>query len=531
MAKRERIGPVDTTWLRMDRPNNLMIIIGVMIFDGRLDFERLKRTLQVRLLPYRRFRQKVRVEATSSWWEDDAEFDINHHLHRTALPGDGGKEELQNLVAELVSSPFDHARPLWQFHVVENYRGGEAGGTAMILRIHHAIGDGIALIGVMHSLTDESADTPLGEPDDPGHEHEDEDQGNHWRVFLEFEPMTNTMVAGIRFSGSPWVKYLSILKDPGQAVDYLKIGAGIAAEIAWLAAMPGDAKTRLKGIPGVSKCMAWSEPIPLPEIKTVGKMFGCSVNDVLISAVAGALATYLAEKEEQIGEAGIRALVPVNLRKPGDNNGLGNEFGMVTLELPVGIDNPLARLYETHRRMEELRHSYQPMAALTILAAVGQLPKFVQELVLDLLAAKASVVMTNVPGPQQTRYMAGSRIAQQMFWVPQSGNIGIGVSILSYDGKVQFGLLADAGLMPDPQRVIAYCVPEFEKMVYMLLLEPDSPQLTPEDVESRLAPALKLLAPTRKIRKKRIARSAGPETATNAAANSPAPRRVPKRFR
>jgi len=538
MAKRERIRAVDTAWLRMDRPNNLMMIIGVIIFEGRLDFERLKRTLEVRLLPYRRFRQKVRVDTTCSWWEDDPEFDINHHLHRTALPGDAGKGELQDLVAELVSSPFDQARPLWQFHVVENYRGGESVGTAMIMRIHHAIGDGIALIGVMNSLTDEYADAPLGEFDNSRRMDEDaeEEENNRWRLFFELEPTTNTMTAGIRFSASPWVKYLGLLKDPGQAMNHVKTVAGIAGEIAWLAAMPADAQTRLKGTPGVSKRVTWSEPILLPEIKTVGKVFGCSVNDVLLSAVAGALSTYLTEEGEVFGEVDIRALVPVNLRKPGDNNKLGNEFGMVTLDLPVGIDNPLARLYETRRRMEQLKHSDQAMAALTILSAAGQMPKFVQDLVLDLLATKASVVMTNVPGPQQTRYMAGSRIVQQMFWVPQSGNIGMGVSILSYDGKVQIGLLTDAGMVPDPQRVIACFVPEFEKILYILLLEPDSPNLTPEDIEAKLAPGLNRLSPADKTRKTRTARNAGRETATGVAANSAAqetqPRnRIPKRFR
>ena len=491
MARRERITPVDTAWLRMDHPNNLMTIVGVMIFAGKLDIDRLKRTLAARLLHYPRFRQKVTSDATGSWWEDDDLFNIDHHLRRTALPGDGGKEELQNLVAELLASPFDHARPLWQFHLIDNYRNGKTRSSAMILRIHHAIGDGIALIGVVLSLTDPDGATQVGEVDDSanGAVEEDEDHGGLWRML--FEPKTGAVIAGIRYSGSLLEKSLSLLTNPGQALDTIRDGAGIAVEIAKLAMMPDDAKTRFKGIPGIAKRVAWSEPILLPEVKAVGKTLGCSINDVLLSAVSGALSAYLTEKGEALGEAGIRALVPVNLRSPGDEGKLGNHFGMVTLELPAGTKNPLARLHETRSRMEELKHSYQATAALTVLEVVGLLPQIVQEHVLDLLASKASVVMTNVPGPRETRFMAGSRIIQQMFWVPQTGNIGMGVSILSYDGKVQFGLVSDAGLVPDPERIIACFAPEFEKLLYLLLHEPDSPELGPEEVEARLSAASK----------------------------------------
>ena len=489
MSTRERITPVDTAWLRMDRPNNLMMIVGVMIFDGKPDIPRFKRTVDARLMKYRRFHQKVTSDATGSWWEDDPDYDIDHHLSRTKLPGAAGKRELEELVARLVSSPLDPERPLWQFQVIENYRGGAPGGSAMVVRIHHAIADGIALIGVMQSLTDEVQGAPLGEQPLPPQVPVDDGEENPWRMFLE--PMTSAMAASLRVSGSVLGKSVKVLNDPGQAWEYVKAGTSIVAEIARLALMPRDAATRFKGVPGVTKRVAWSEPIPLPEIKTVGKMLHCSVNDVLLSAVAGALRAYLAEKGEEIdegGEVGIRALVPVNLRGPGDDQELGNYFGMVTLELAVGSDNPLSRLYETRQRMIELKQSYQAVAALTILAVVGLLPKFLQEQILNLLATKATAVMTNVPGPQQTRYIAGSRTVQQMVWVPQSGNIGMGVSILSYDGKVQFGLVTDSGLVPDPQRIIDRFAPEFEKILYILLLEPDSANLTPKEVEARLAP-------------------------------------------
>lgn len=158
MSKRERISSVDNAWLRMDRPTNLMMIVGVMIFGGRIDFQRLRQTLDQRLLAYRRFRQKAVPDATGAYWEDDDLFDIDFHVQRTALPAPGGKEALQRYVAELKSTPLDPSKPLWQFQLVEDYDGG----SALIIRIHHSIADGIALIGVMLNMTDET-------PEGPGH--------------------------------------------------------------------------------------------------------------------------------------------------------------------------------------------------------------------------------------------------------------------------------------------------------------------------------------------------------------------------
>lgn len=179
-------------------------------------------------------------------------------------------------------------------------------------------------------------------------------------------------------------------------------------------------------------------------------------------------------------------MVPVNMRSQADEGKLGNRFGLVTLLLPVYMDNPFERVFEVRRRMAELKGSYQPAVALGVLAATGLAPKFVQDIVLDILANKASAVMTNVPGPQQPLYLAGARLAQQMFWVPQSGDIGVGVSILSYDGKVQFGLVTDRHFVDDPDRIVARFRPEFEKLVYALLLGPWEELQAPEEIRQRL---------------------------------------------
>ena len=489
---RERMASIDTAWLRMDRPANLMQIIGVMVFDGRLDPERFKRTVAKRLLRYHRFRQIAELDSDGAWWVDDDDFDLDLHIRRTVLPAPAGKRELQKFVAEMASEPLNPSRPRWEYQLVETADGD----SAVVVRVHHAIADGIALIGVLHSLTDDVPDAPdtgVRESDTPkrasrNDEREDKeaDDGDlFWSVIAE--PITDLALASIRLGGTLWGHYQGLRNDPGTLLDYASVAGAIANEVGKLALMPSDSQTRLKGKPGTVKRVSWSDPIPLPEVKAVGKVLGCSVNDLLLSAVAGALRAYLQEKGESTTDVDIRAMVPVNLRPVSHKSDLGNHFGLVALELPVGIENPLARLYTTKARMEALKSSYQAQVTYGLLGLVGMAPRFLQQQVLDLLASKATAVMTNVPGPQEPRYLAGKKLKQQMFWVPQSGNIGIGVSILSYDGKVQFGLITDKGLVDDPERIVDRFSDEFEKLLLLVLMEPWSRLRDPEAVENGLA--------------------------------------------
>lgn len=485
MPARQRISNVDTAWLRMDRPSNLMQIVGVMLFEGALDYERLLHSIERRMLSFRRFRQVARQDEGIYYWEDDTDFDLEHHLRRAVLPGEAGKAELQRFVADLASTPLNPARPLWELHLVDTALGGQA----LIMRIHHSIADGIALVGVILSMADESPDLIAGEPllDLAQEAQEEEEDDFFWRMI--WRPMSDGVLASIQISSKLWEKYLSLLSNPQKALEYARIASDIAAEIAKLALMPNDTPTRYKGKPGVSKRVAWSEPISLPEVKAVGAVLGCSVNDMLLSAAAGALRAYLVEHGDPVEGVEIRAMVPVNLRRPKDMGKLGNRFGLVALELPVGIENPLARLYATRERMEKLKGSYQAPLTLSILGAVGMAPKFAQEKVLDLLASKATAVMTNVPGPQQALYLAGAKLREPLFWVPQSGDIGIGVSILSYDNKVQFGLITDKKLVPDPERIVDRFASEFDKLLMLVLMEPWDRLSDPQAVEAGLAAA------------------------------------------
>ena len=480
--KRQRISAVDTAWLRMDRPGNLMMICGVLIFRERIGLARLKQVVAERFMVFRRFRQRAVETPAMSFWETDGQFDLDHHVAHTALPGRAGKRELQALVSRLLSTPLDPARPRWQFHLVDNYDGG----SAIVVRIHHCYADGIALVRVMLSMTDATADGP---PAMPFQARERRRAKSDDGLAQLLAPLSGVLESARRIGGMLVDAGVGIWHDPAKAVELADKGSALTAEVAKLALMSQDSPTRFKGAAGVAKRVAWAEPLPLPEVKAIGKALGSSVNDVLLSCVAGALRDYLVARGDPVDGVMMRALVPVNLRPIESAYRLGNQFGLVFLELPIGIENPVERLYAVRANMNALKGSYQPILALGLLAAMGSGPKLLQDTLLSILARNATAVMTNVPGPQQALYMAGARIDKLMFWVPQSGDIGMGVSILSYDDAVQFGVATDRGLCPDPEKVIERFRAQFEQLVLTTLMSPWSRdgELDPEVAAAAVA--------------------------------------------
>ena len=240
----------------------------------------------------------------------------------------------------------------------------------------------------------------------------------------------------------------------------------MVGELAKVLALPDDPASPLRAALSGEKCVAWSEPLDLREVKTVSRALGCTVNDVLMATVAGTLGAYLRE-ERGFDTAGVvlRASVPVNLRAAEEAMTLGNKFGLMFVGLPVGVANPLQRAYAMHDTMRELKGSLQPQLTLTVLGTLGMMPAVVQGPAIELFSRKGSLVASNVPGPQTSLCICGQRISEMYFWVPQSGSIGVGVSILSYAGKVFFGLIADRACVPEPQRVVDRLGAEFEQLL------------------------------------------------------------------
>ena len=459
--KREPMSRVDTAWLRMERPTNPMMITGVMMFAESMSLAQLKRVIQQRFLAYARFRQKPVDGAAGAQWVEDEHFDLDWHVRLSGLPGRPGrtseKRALERFVSQLASSPLDPTKPLWQFHLVERYQGG----SAVVARIHHCYADGIALVQVLLSLTDTSRESSSTSRLDKA-----------W-LKEQAAPVARRVGAMERYmklGGKALEQGMAMMQDPSLATLLAKEGGDIARELLYALSLPDDPPSLLRGRLGVSKRVAWAEPLDLEEVKAVGRACDCTVNDVLMAAAAGALRGYMRERGEALDGLSLRATVPVNLRPLEHAKKLGNHFGLVFLDLPVGEDNPLRRLQRVAECMNQLKQSRQAIVAYGLLAALGIAPQPVQEMALELFSRKASAVATNVPGPQQPLYMAGCTLRDIMFWVPQTGSIGLGLSILSYRGKVHFGLIADARLIPDPDAVVRRFGEEFDKLLYLAMM-------------------------------------------------------------
>ncbi len=460
-----RMTRVDNAWLRMDNDVNLMMIVGVWLLRPALRYATVCQRIEQRLLQYPRFRQKVVEDVLGASWVDDADFDITRHVVRETLPRKRGQSEqaaLQARCGELATTRLDPARPLWQFHLVEHYEGG----SAIVVRIHHCIGDGIALTSVVLSITDGGALPPQRSHDAA---HDDGD----WLTTTLIRPLTDLAVKVIDRSGESVSRSMDLAAHPQAGTRELaRAGFRVATDLAALALMDNDSPTKLKGKPVGRKIVAWGEPIPLDVVKSIGKALGASINDVLLACVAGAIGDYLRDIGDDPEGKGIRAMVPVNLRPLDEAYKLGNRFGLAPLVLPIGIGNPVERVYAVRARMRELKGSYQPVLAFGVLAVAGLLNKGGQDTLLNLFAKKATAVMTNVPGPAQLLQFCGSTLRQSIFWVPQSGDVAVGVSIFSYGGGVQFALITDRELCAEPQRIVDRFAPELDKLLWLALMLP-----------------------------------------------------------
>jgi diacylglycerol O-acyltransferase / wax synthase len=471
MRASERMSAVDRAWLLMDRPTNPMVVIGLLVLRRPLRHAALRRLLAERFLSFERFRCVPALEPLGGRWERAEQFNLDDHVLQVALPAPGGKRELELLAGELASTPLNRGRPLWSFHHVQRYQGG----SALVVRIHHCYADGIALMGVLTQLADSDAGAEAGADAETRTAPSILDNGPAGETAAGRESVGRVpqVLGQVLQEGSKLLeKSLHYTLHPSEAAAAARGALGVAGELANIGVLLSDEPaTRLtQPLTGVRRA-AWAEPLALEEVRILGRVLGCTVNDVLIATLAGAVGRYLESKGDQTAGLGVRAAVPVNLR--GDNSApqeLGNRFGLVFVDLPVGIHHPLDRLYAVRRSMQALKGSSQAMVTYGLLAVIGSLPAAVEEPAIALFSAKASLVASNLRGPSGLMNLAGAPISQLLFWVPQAGSIGTGVSMFSYGGEVQFGVIADRGLIPDPGELVALIQTEFDRLVFLILL-------------------------------------------------------------
>jgi WS/DGAT/MGAT family acyltransferase len=436
----------DAAWLHMDRPTNLMVINAVLWFDEPLDWARVKDVFQERVIDtFPRFRQRVveRRPAQTPAWEDDPSFDAALHFHRLRLPAPGDRGALQELVNDLITAPLDRTKPLWHAYLLEGYGSGDA----LLMRMHHSIADGIALARVMLSLTDLDGE-PVGFQPDGG---PDAGRDALAPVAGLARPLTRAAAAGRAAAATLAHESVETLAHPRHAAEIAKAAGSDARTLVKLLVPAVEQRTALKGEQRAAHRAAWADPVSLRSVKRTGHALGATVNDVLVAAVAGAIGRHLDATGTVPDE--LHAMVPFNLR-PLDQplpRELGNRFGLVLLGLPVGIRDPAARLQAVRDSMRAIKDSHEGALAYGVLGVVGRTPAPVEELLVDFFSAKATMVLTNVPGPQHVVSLAGTPVRGVLVWAPCSGSVGLSVSVFSYAGQVTAGFLTDAGLVPDPQ--------------------------------------------------------------------------------
>ncbi len=426
---RELISANDAIWLQ-DSDTNLMVINAVIITD-QLDVVTLRKTFQERIFEgpegerFKRLRCRIISRGPLNYWEVDPDFSLARHI----LPVRGKKlrslKEVQNYVGKRASRKLAEDRPRWEIQVIEKF---EDGASALLIRIHHSIGDGMALVSLMFALMDES--------------------------WVRTDGMAKGSVPPPAGLMTPLQLLLRAVAIPLSAPSVL------LRRLAWFADSSHLHGPELSG----EKRVAWTAPLDLAVVKKAKDLVGATVNDVLMASVSGAFSTYLARRG---ASAPTRFLVsmPVNVRHPGMPLRCENKFAAVPLELPASSPHTSHRILAVKESLDRLKQSTTPLVVYGLQRALlSFLPEIVSRTLIDFLANKCTAVVTNVAGPAHDIALEGRKVRSILFWVPQRAQIGIGISILSFAGQVQVGVIADKALLPDPAHLVEAFEEEFEEL-------------------------------------------------------------------
>lgn len=423
----ERMASADAAWLHMDRADNLMVVNSVAWTERPLDWNVVTDAVRRRLLPtFPRFSQRVLDPAVTIGligprWADLADFDVRDHLRRCSLPAPGGDAELHAHVSRRAADPLDATRPLWEADLIDGYHGG----SAVLLRTHHAMADGTALVQAMLTLVDR----PHG-----GGAHEDQ------------QP-TRNRVAPLSAAADHVRSWPASVPGPNELARH-------SSMLRRLVFSPPDEPSPLRQPLSGDKQLTWSASIALEPVRAIGRSHGATVNDLALTAVTGALGRYLHGQGVDVRR--VSAAVPVNLRPPTRpfDPRRGNHFGLAFVPLPVNEQHPGERLRRVKAAMDEAKRSGEGRTVQRALAVLGHVPTPAEQRAIDSFAGRASAVITNITGPRQQVSLGGVPISGFLAWVPCTGSIGVGMSICSYAGQLTLGVAVDTALVPDAEELL-----------------------------------------------------------------------------
>jgi len=428
----EHLSALDATFLELEEADDAahMHIGAVSIFEGDApSVEELRELLSARMDLLPRYHQRLSAHRTGGlrWpaWVEDERFDLTAHVRHATLPAPGGEEELLEFAADYWSHRLDRGRPLWELVLLD----GLADGWALVSKTHHCLVDGVGSVDMAQLMLHTDRDASLRPPELAALPAVPDDAGRHLPAWLT-EP-------------------LSMVRHPARIAEVASAARG-AVDVLVRDELVGAPRSSLNPEIGATRRFAVVRT-SLDDLRAIRAELGGTINDVVLCAVSGGLRRVLDERGERPPRRGLRCMVPVNVRAAAERLAAGNRVSSLFVDLPVAEDDPLARHAEVRRRVGALKSGGQARGAAVVVGAAGLAPPAVHALMARSLFGTRlfNVTVTNVPGPRVPLYAFGNRLREVLPLVPLASGHAIGVAVVSYEGEMAFGLVADHDSVPD----------------------------------------------------------------------------------
>lgn len=458
-----RLGALDAAFLNFECKEMPLHIGGVCIFEGAIPFEQFVATIESKLDSIPRYRQKAVFPFLNigfPTWQPDTGFDIRRHIFHVHLEAPGSDEQLRELTGQKFTPLLDRNKPLWEIYVVDGLSGGR---SALICKVHHCIVDGVAGIGLMNVMLDPSPDMPRLKKRKAYHPPQPADAAT---LFLEsFADSLTQIPKRLSEFRDGLVGYGSLLRnDSATALGLERVVDRMPELLSPLEHLP------FNRVCSGERRVFWTE-FPFAEARAIRSAVGCTVNDVVLTVVAGAVAKYTKLHGQTVKNRFFRPMVPVNVRPAEDSIGaFGNLISLMLVALPLGIRDPIARVKHIHELTQAMKGARTPELLRAGLSWLGLLPPPLQAFLAGNLSWLNTpiplfhMVCTNVPGPQIPLYTCGQRMTACYPHVPTGMDVGISVAIESYDQKLYFALTTDALAAPDGGRMVEFLEASFREL-------------------------------------------------------------------
>ena len=453
----DRLTALDTSFLHLEDGAAHMHVASVMLFEGPPPpYDELIAAIERRLHLVPRYRQRLAYVPLGQGrpkWVDDPHLNLRYHVRSTALPSPGSEEQLKDLAGRVFAQALDRDKPLWEIWLVEGITGDH---FAMLSKTHHALVDGISGVDILSVLFDTSPEPAA--PTDPG---------DRW--------LPRPLPSGAQLLGEALLERATIpaevvrsaravVRGPRRVVAGARDAAAGVGAMAWAGLNPAPQTPYNKAI-GPHRRFTWVRA-ELGDIKAIKDELGGTVNDVVLATVAGAVGMHLRGRGQNTDGLELKAMVPVSVRADVERGALGNRVAAIMAPLPVWCQDPVARLDIVREQLRNLKSGGQAVGAQVLTELTGFAPPTVMGQASRLVSRQRmfNLVVTNVPGPQFPLYVAGRRMLDPFPMVPLAKNQALGIALLSYAGKINFGLVGDYDLMWDLDDFAGYVRASLEEL-------------------------------------------------------------------